>query len=395
MSSLYDDIDESKTKEVAGWSTGIKLLQSQMVLKKAMVTQEENTLSTAFEWDVVSEYDPLCPNDYDKITRERREKRGMELELEEAERKKRAKEERELKSRERLTGTGFAGRKGSDDEEETSAARRVAAQGAAIAPPPSLQQESSSPAAQPNAGLGYAAKIMAKYGFKEGQGLGKQHQGIATALQVEKTSKRGGRILTEAELAAQALSPPVPAPVAAAPQPYVPPKAELSIAEMMKNPSKVVLLRQYYYYSTNIPTTTTATITTIIPTTVPTTTTTLPTATTTIPTTATTIPTTNTTTNTTITVSTTTTTTTLLPAFTIRTTIPAATTTLLIIFQNMTGPGEVDDDLEPEVHEECQGKYGDVNKVLIYEIPTAPDDEAVRIFVEFKRIESAIKGNTS
>lgn len=73
---------------------------------------------------------------------------------------------------------------------------------------------------------------MAKYGFKEGQGLGRQQQGIAAALQVEKTSKRGGRIINEKEI----MPPPPPvAPTA--------PKAELTIADIMKNPSKVVYLR--------------------------------------------------------------------------------------------------------------------------------------------------------
>lgn len=36
---------------------------------------------------------------------------------------------------------------------------------------------------------------MQKYGFKEGQGLGKHEQGLSTALSVEKTSKRGGKII--------------------------------------------------------------------------------------------------------------------------------------------------------------------------------------------------------
>lgn len=60
----------------------------------------------------------------------------------------------------------------------------------------------------------------------------------------------------------------------------------------------------------------------------------------------------------------------------------------------MVGPGEVDADLEPEIKEECGGKYGDVNKVVIFEIPGAPAHQAVRIFVEFGRVEAAIKGNT-
>lgn len=57
----------------------------------------------------------------------------------------------------------------------------------------------------------------------------------------------------------------------------------------------------------------------------------------------------------------------------------------------MVGPGEVDDDLEPEVKDECNTKYGEVGSVIIHEVPDQAPDEAVRIFVEFKRIESAIK----
>ena len=45
--------------------------------------------------------------------------------------------------------------------------------------------------------------------------------------------------------------------------------------------------------------------------------------------------------------------------------------------QNMVGPGEVDDELEPEIKEECNTKYGDVSKVMIYEIPKTTPEEAV------------------
>ena len=48
--------------------------------------------------------------------------------------------------------------------------------------------------------LSVASKIMAKYGYKEGQGLGKSEQGMSTALFVEKTSKRGGKIIHERDL---------------------------------------------------------------------------------------------------------------------------------------------------------------------------------------------------
>ncbi len=45
-----------------------------------------------------------------------------------------------------------------------------------------------------------AAKIMEKLGYKEGAGLGKNQQGMSMALQVEKTSKRGGKILHEKDI---------------------------------------------------------------------------------------------------------------------------------------------------------------------------------------------------
>lgn len=60
-------------------------------------------------------------------------------------------------------------------------------------------------------------------------------------------------------------------------------------------------------------------------------------------------------------------------------------------FQNMVGAGDVDNELEGEVKDECNAKYGDVVSVVIFELKNAPPEEAVRIFVEFKRIESAIK----
>jgi splicing factor 45 len=45
----------------------------------------------------------------------------------------------------------------------------------------------------------------------------------------------------------------------------------------------------------------------------------------------------------------------------------AGTPTRVLLLRNMVGPGEVDDDLEEEVAEECT-KYGEVVRVMIFEV---------------------------
>ena len=49
-------------------------------------------------------------------------------------------------------------------------------------------------------GLMKAEKMMAKMGYKEGEGLGRNKQGMSIALQVEKTGKRSGRIIHEKDV---------------------------------------------------------------------------------------------------------------------------------------------------------------------------------------------------
>lgn len=174
----------------------------------------------------------------------------------------------------------------SDDEEDEEENRdRKPTGGAKIAPPPSLMTETES---TPNKDTSFgvssvAAKIMAKMGYKEGQGLGREEQGISSALQVEKTSRRGGIIVIDEPF----LPPPLPVSALSSTPPTHAEPTE-SITEIMKNPTKIVLLR------------------------------------------------------------------------------------------NMVGPGEVDNDLEPETKEECS-KYGEVVKCLIFEFPSGQvtDDEAV------------------
>ncbi|XP_053506682.1 splicing factor 45 [Ictalurus furcatus] len=383
--SLYDDLgvatSDAKTE---GWSKNFKLLQSQLKVKKAALTQaktqrmrQTNVLAPVIDLkrgssvddrqisdtpphtaaglkdsapagfssgDVLiplaDEYDPMFPNDYEKVVKRQREERQRQREQE----RQKEIEEREKKRKERHEGGGgapsgfsrFPAEADSDEEEEYEKEKRKRVTGgAAIAPPSSLMEKDSSysyddegrqrskaaipppvfedserPRSPPgptssflaNMGGTVAHKIMQKYGFREGQGLGKHEQGLSTALSVEKTSKRGGKIivgdLTEKTGGASQNAPETPAYISGAADMK---KNEVNpLTEILKCPTKVVLLR------------------------------------------------------------------------------------------NMVGRGEVDEDLEAETKEECE-KYGKVIKCVIFEISDVPDDEAVRIFLEFERVESAIK----
>lgn len=76
----------------------------------------------------------------------------------------------------------------------------------------------------------------------------------------------------------------------------------------------------------------------------------------------------------------------------LRAPLTAALSRPLCSLHPQVGPGEVDESLEDEVAEECT-KYGQVNRVMIFEVtePDFPPNEAVRIFVQFDRKESATK----
>ncbi|KAF7644734.1 hypothetical protein LDENG_00216640 [Lucifuga dentata] len=286
----------------------------------------------------------MFPNDYEKVVKRHREERQKQREQE----RQKEIEEREKKRKDRHEGgapSGFsrfpAAEGDSDEEEEYEKERRKRSiGGAAIAPPSSLVdrdgstsfsyedegrpsrgskaaipppifEDSDRPHSPPgptssflaNMGGTVAHKIMQKYGFREGQGLGKHEQGLSTALSVEKTSKRGGKIIigdaAEKPGSSQSGTAETSGGGSAADSSK---KSETNpLTEILKNPTKVVLLR------------------------------------------------------------------------------------------NMVGRGEVDEDLEGETKEECE-KYGKVVKCVIFEIADVLDDEAVRIFLEFERVESAIKG---
>uniref|UniRef100_A0A8C6X9D0 Splicing factor 45 n=1 Tax=Naja naja TaxID=35670 RepID=A0A8C6X9D0_NAJNA len=342
--SLYDDLGvETSDSKTEGWSKNFKLLQSQLQVKKAALTQAKSQRSkqstvlapvidlkrgsasderqiadtpphvaaglkdpvpSGFSaGDVLiplaDEYDPMFPNDYEKVVKRQREERQRQRELE----RQKEIEEREKRRKDRHEASGFSRRPDpdSDEDEDYEGEAEIFALvmvkcpfffSAALSP---YEEESRprgssskrprSPTGPSNSFLGGWVKSKVwKPGFREGQGLGKHEQGLSTALSVEKTSKRGGKIIVgdAADKDASKKSDSNP------------------LTEILKCPTKVVLLR------------------------------------------------------------------------------------------NMVGAGEVDEDLEGETKEECE-KYGKVGKCVIFEIPGAPDDEAVRIFLEFERVESAIK----
>ncbi|KAI9324707.1 hypothetical protein DFJ73DRAFT_966167 [Zopfochytrium polystomum] len=64
--------------------------------------------------------------------------------------------------------------------------------------------------------------------------------------------------------------------------------------------------------------------------------------------------------------------------------------TAVLLLKNLVGRGQVDDDLEAETTHECS-RHGPVVRCLVFEVAddAVPDDEAVRVFVRFRRVEDA------
>ncbi|TWW64454.1 Splicing factor 45 45 kDa-splicing factor RNA-binding motif protein 17 [Takifugu flavidus] len=447
--SLYDDlgVGASDTK-TEGWSKNFKLLQSQLKVKKAALTQAKtqrvkqttvlapvidlkrggssddrqisempphaaagmkDTVPSGFSSSDVliplaDEYDPMFPNDYEKVMKRHREERQRQREQE----RQKEIEEREKKRKDRHEGgapSGFsrfpAAEGDSDEDEDYEKERRKRSMGgAAIAPPSSLvdregpssfsyEDEAPStrgakaaipppmfedpdrPRSPPgptssflaNMGGTVAHKIMQKYGFKEGQGLGKHEQGLSTALSVEKTSKRGGKIIIGD--AAEKRKSSSSAAFSSSGSTFTP----ASVGDM----TRLVLGRLFYHdfwgqssgrcrnFSWKLCRLANAHVG-FVP----------------------------------------------LSQAAVSLLLSRWNTdgkkseanplteilknpTKVVLLRNMVGRGEVDEDLEEETKEECE-KYGKVVKCVIFEIAEVPDDEAVRIFLEFERVESAIKG---
>lgn len=198
------------------------------------------SLSTSLYGSPDEEYDPAKPNDYDEFCRRR-----MRL---------KAEEELEKRRQEALA-----------------------------------RQQAKTPAVAEPKEDDFATRMLKKMGWKEGAGLGKEGQGMATPLVLKKTDQKAGTIVEGAKREAPVAQPP-----------GQPDPKQAKAAPSTRPPTRILLLN------------------------------------------------------------------------------------------NLVGAGEVDEDLEGETAEEA-GKYGKLVKCAIKEVKGVPDEQAVRIFLEYERVEDATK----
>ncbi|CAF2044660.1 hypothetical protein BRARA_I02809 [Brassica rapa] len=146
---------------------------------------------------VIEEYDPARPNDYEEYRREKKRK-AMEAEMKRELDKRRHEEEekrereRELREKERERDRDQPPPPLNISGEEAWKRRAAMSGGGG-------KRRSSSPPAETSGQMTAAQRMMAKMGWKQGQGLGKSEQGITTPLVAKKTDRRAGVIVNASE----------------------------------------------------------------------------------------------------------------------------------------------------------------------------------------------------
>ena len=176
--------------------------------------------------DVKQPYDPARPNDYDEWLREEEAKR-KEKEIGEALERKREEANRGLSS----LASGGSG---------DGAARRKPAAGNLPPPPPPPPRGFGGRETTEDPGLA----IIQKMGWNEGQGLGKDGQGMKTPLMAHTDgAKKGTGVIANApERKAPPPPPPPPPGVTPAAAPGAPPGAKGAVT-FRGRPSRVLLLK--------------------------------------------------------------------------------------------------------------------------------------------------------
>ncbi|KAL5284570.1 RBM17.2 family protein [Megaselia abdita] len=191
---LYDDLDtKTKSSQIDGWSSGIKMLQTQLQAKKAQIPynsqikkplisplmskikrDEVSNLSPRppirpfnttihniqpiqpvkdekqmdFDWGIVDEYDPMWPNEYEKLIKDKKSKekdnRRDDRDRERDRDRKRGRERHNRHDSPPMKFSGMGSRVSEEDSYTRSPpSREMRGSGAAIAPPPSLQVDNN------------------------------------------------------------------------------------------------------------------------------------------------------------------------------------------------------------------------------------------------------------